>query len=525
MKKISKIVAIVIILLTVYSCQDFLEEIPRDEISLNQYFTQPDDVRSAVNQLYGAGALNRYVSGDFQINQALGGYLSGLFTDERTERIGPAEANNLTLNGSNLDAYLFTYWKDVYQTIGRANTAIRFIPQVEELSEGLSTTEANSLMAEARFFRAFNYFALVRDFGDVPLILEPFDSTEGIIVPRTASVTVYDAIVEDLQWALDNGGLADITFPNNGFRITRGVVATTLANVEIQRAGFPVQAGAEAYQRAAEAARIVINNGQYALIPNGGTPETSAFNMLRTSENTSEHIFSIELDAQFKPSPYVSWSSSRSGNFPGTTVDPYLAYLPDAQYINFYDPDDDLRIQNRQLWYTSINIDGTEFPFPNGIFGPYTWFDEVALFETGRGGKDINVNLYSEVLLIAAEAIAQTSGVTTEAVGYLADVRSRASMTMTRDAIVTQLSTLSPDVFVQEVWKERLRELPLLFKIWPDVQRTRLFPVSTGPGKVNFVDVVGHTSPLNATFQDIHLLLPIAVSERQRNPEITGNGY
>lgn len=525
MKKISKLVGIVIFLLTVCSCEDFLEETPRDEISVNQFFTQPDDVRSVVNQLYGAGALTRYVSGDFQINQALGGYLSGLFTNERTERIGPAEANNLTLNGSNLDAYLFSYWRGVYQTIGRANTAIRYIPQVDELSEGLSTVEANSLMAEARFFRAFNYFALVKDFGDVPLILEPFDSTEGINVPRTSTTIVYDAIVEDLQWALDNGGLADITFPDNGYRITRGVVATTLANVEIQRAGFPVNLGAEAYQRAAAAARIVINSGQYALIPNGGTPETSAFNVLRTSENTSEHIFAIEMDAQFKPSPYVSWSSSRSGNFPGTTVDPYLAYLPGAQYIGFYNSDDDLRIQNRQLWYKSINLDGTEFPFPDGIFGPYTWFDEAALFETGRGGNNINVNLYSEVLLVAAEAIAQTEGVTAEAVGYLADVRSRASMTMTRDAIVTQLSTLSPDAFVQEVWKERLRELPLLFKIWPDVQRTRLFPVSSGSGEVNFVNVVGHISPLGATFQDIHLLLPIAVTVMQRNPEITGNGY
>ena len=104
MKKISKIVGIAIFLLTVCSCEDFLEETPRDEISVDQFFTQPDDVRSAVNQLYGAGALTRYVSGDFQINQALGGYLSGLFTNERTERIGPAEANNLTLNGSNLDA-------------------------------------------------------------------------------------------------------------------------------------------------------------------------------------------------------------------------------------------------------------------------------------------------------------------------------------------------------------------------------------------------------------------------------------
>ncbi len=521
MKNIVAILAVTVISFTFCSCEDFLEETPRDEISVGQFFNDPDDVRSAVNSLYGSGALNRYISGEFQINQGLGGYLSGLFSDQRTERIGPLEARTLTLNGSNLNQYLFTYWSSVYDAIGRANTAIKFIPEVESLS----TTEANMLLAEARFYRAFNYFAIVRDFGDVPLILEPTENLDGIFVERTPSVEVYDSIVSDLEWALENGGLADVTLPNNDFRITKGAVAGLLANVELQRAGFPVQAGLASYASAATAARSIINSGQYSLIPNGPTPETSAYSVLRTSENAPEHVFVIELDGQFRPSPYVTWSSPRSANVPGTKIDPYLAYLPDSQYIDFYDPIEDLRIQNRQLWFTSINLDGVEYPFGTGVYGPYTWFDKVGLIETGRGGADLNVSLYSEILLIAAESIAETEGVTTEAVGYLADVRSRASLMTTREEIVSQLTGISKDIFVQEVWKERLRELPLLFKIWPDIQRTRKFPVSPAPGQIEFVDVIGHTSPANAAFQEFHLLLPIAQIVRQRNPELTGNGY
>ncbi len=521
MKKIIKILAVATFSLVICSCEDFLEETPRNEISSNQFFNEPDDVLSAVNALYAEGALNRYITGDFQINQGMGGYLSGLFSDERTERIGPAEANTLTLNASNLDQYLFGYWSNVYQIIGRANNAIKFIPDVA----GLSEAEANQLLAEARFFRAFNYFAIVRDFGDVPLVLEPTENVDDVLGTRTPSAEVYEAIVTDLEWALNNGGLADVTMPNNGFRITKGVVAAVLANVELQRAGFPVQVGSASYTKAATAARTIINSGQYALISNGSTPETSAYNVLRTSENEAEHIFVLELDAQLRQSPYISWSSPRGANAPGALLDPYVAYLPNEQYVDFYDADEDLRIQNRQLWFTSINRDGVEYPFPDGVYGPYTWFDEVGLFETGRGGDDLNISLYSEILLIAAEAIAETEGVTAEAIGYLADVRSRAAMSMTRDAIVTELSGLSKEAFVEEVWKERLRELPLLFKIWPDVQRTRKYPVSPSPGEINFVDVIGHTSPFNATFEEKHLLLPIATTVRQRNPEMTGNGY
>lgn len=68
------------------SCDKFLEEEPRNQISVNQFYNDPEDVRSSVNALYGIGALQRYIAGDFQINAMLGGYLSGYFENERTER-------------------------------------------------------------------------------------------------------------------------------------------------------------------------------------------------------------------------------------------------------------------------------------------------------------------------------------------------------------------------------------------------------------------------------------------------------
>ena len=80
---------------------------------------------------------------------------------------------------------------------------------------------------------------------------------------------------------------------------------------------------------------------------------------------------------------------------------------------------------------------------------------------------------------------------------------------------------------MEEVWKERLRELPLIFKTWSDIQRTRLYPITseTNPGEVSFTNVVGSVNPYGATFQEKHLLLPIATRVKDRNPEITGNGY
>lgn len=522
MKNILKTVMSVVFLLTVFSCNEFLEEAPKNQVAVNQFFNEPDDVRGVVNSLYGIGVIARYVSGDFQINAMIGGYMSGLFENERTERPGPFEANNLTLGPDNLDEYLFFYWRDAYDAIAKANVALKYIPEVEALSQ----SEANRLLAEAKFFRAFNYFALVRDFGDVPLVLEPFESLENIYVNRADAESVYALIIDDLEWALENGGLPDVLFSMNGYRITRGAVAATLANVQLQKAGFPLEGGTESYGKAADAARIIINSNQYGLIENGDTVEESAFSKMRTSEVESEYIFSVEADELLKPIGYPQLSIPKSAGVPGILGDVWIVYRPLDEFLKVYDPVVDLRGQNRQIWYNSIDRNGITYDF-NGLWAPYKWYNEEALYETARGAKDIEINVYSEILLIAAEAIAQTEGVTSEAVQYLTDVRSRGYWQTERSQIESELAGLSKTQFVQEVWKERLRELPLIFKTWSDIQRTRLFPVTqvSNPGEVTFVEVIGHTNPFGATYQEKHMLLPISTRVRDRNPALTPNGY
>ena len=130
--------------------------------------------------------------------------------------------------------------------------------------------------------------------------------------------------------------------------------------------------------------------------------------------------------------------------------------------------------------------------------------------------------------MIAAEAIAQSEGVTAEAVKYLTDVRARAYTTTSRSAIEASLTGLSKEAFVQQVWIERMRELPLEMRIWSDIQRTRMYPKTSDSalGTATFVNVVGAVNPWGQTFQTKHLLWPISDNEMQRNPSLVQNpGY
>ena len=91
------------------------------------------------------------------------------------------------------------YWDQHYVLIGQANTAL-------QLADSLKLTDAASLVniAEAKFFRAFAYFDLVRAFGQVPKIdfrvYNPSDAKK----PKATVAELYTLIDTDLAYAEAN---------------------------------------------------------------------------------------------------------------------------------------------------------------------------------------------------------------------------------------------------------------------------------------------------------------------------------
>lgn len=509
------------------SCTDFLEEEPRSEMGVGQYFSAPEHAQAAVNQLYNSGVPVLYdaTSAHYGMKSSYGSYLSGFYDNEyKGMDILVQFSQVLTISPANIAGEMDNIWDNCYTAIARANTAIKYIPS----TPGLTEQEQSQLIGQAAFFRALNYFYLVKAYGDVPLIVEPYESLDNLYMSRTASSEVYEQIISDLETAVSS--LNDEAFTNNGHRISKGTAETLLANVYLNMSGYPLRSNH--YEDAARYARCVINSGKYALLTNGSTPETSAYNQIRTLDNSEEYIYTREYEAGI----------SSSGWRPAYCLPSKIATLsvikyssstnicrPVAEILNVYDPENDLRIQEKQFLHTSFTytkdgVEKTETFDPT----PYLWYDEDALLNTGIGSKDYAIYRYAEVLLIAAEAIAESEGVTAEAVGYLADVRSRAYTKQNRADIINALLALPKDEFVHEIWTERIRELLLEDKLWWDIQRTRKYPVTSADnkGEVTYVDVVGAQNVWGATFEEKHLLWPISNNEMQRNPSLQQNpGY
>src|SRR5690554_3259553 len=173
MKKIYLIGCLTMVL---FSCESFLEENPKSQISSSDFFNSAEDAYSAVNILYRKGLPTFY---NTSINSAArimdGGFLAGLFDNQyKGEYI--VRSQGLNVDASLDNAQLISVWQSCYEAIVRnANFAIKYIPE----SEGLNEAERNLLMAESKFFRALNYFYLVKMFGAVPVITEPYESLEN----------------------------------------------------------------------------------------------------------------------------------------------------------------------------------------------------------------------------------------------------------------------------------------------------------------------------------------------------------
>ncbi len=536
MKYLPISLALLLLCLITFSCENFLEENPRDEISLNQFFTEPEHAQNSVNALYRDGAPAMWMNGGVYSGRQImyGPYLSGFFDDEyKGQEPFIQFAQQLTVNSINSDGFINGLWSQMYREIGRANNAIKYIPTTPRLS----TEASNRLLGEARFFRAWAYFTLARFFGDVPLIVEPYESLNDIYRERDPVAAVYEQIVADLNFAVDDAGLSTQNMISNGYRVTQPAAAALLADVQLTRSGFPVQE--DHYAAAAAAAREVINSGSHSLVENSLLPngevdvENSAYNKIRRQEPDAlaqEFVYPIEFTIGISNSGYPQYTYpvplTRAETSEGTiqfTIN-NGAYQPRDAFIRGYDMEEDLRIQNRQFFhYELINAAGELVEF---AYTPYLWHDDVAVFETANSELEVKAYSYAEVLLIAAEAIARSEGVTAEAVEYLTEVRSRAYYMQSAEEISESLAGLSVEQFVEEVWKERMRELALDFKIWFDMVRTRTYPETSAGGEIDFVDLIGHENTWGQTFQPKHLFLPLPNQEIQRNENLGQNeGY
>lgn len=299
--KFNKIIITALAGLALASCQD-LDIAPKNVISGEDIYDEAG-ITAYMAALYG-----RLPMEDFNVSPSSGqeGFFGWGCMPWDMCYTGEAVCSNEL--GWTFDNCVKGYWSAGYQVIRNANTLIQDLPNyVGKL------TGAEEWLAEARFVRAYTYFALVKRYGGVPILEEPQEMSsneEDLYIARSSHKDCVDFILSDLDYAIEN-----MTATKTAGRGNRYVAAALKSRVAlyagsvaryggtynytdengVQVMGIPESNANNYFEQAFEAA-VKCAEGGYSLYRGDSDKATNFRNVFRKADTSSESVFIRQYD-------------------------------------------------------------------------------------------------------------------------------------------------------------------------------------------------------------------------------------
>lgn len=363
-------------------------------------------------------------------------------------------------------------WDMHYRAINNINGVIRAV-KAGSIDGPVEQADVDALMGQARFLRAYNYFMLVRLYGDLPLITD--ETPNPVVEPvteRTPVAQVYDLIVSDFQYAVEK--LPAIWDDQPG-KPNKSAAKGLLTKVYLTMATAPLNQTAN-YAKAAELAADLMDDGTHSLVPK------------------VEDVFKLSN----KYGPEMMWSFNSTSDDPATDAQIWTPEIMDGWGDASIDPAwsnkwfSESPDEPRQAAYLILEYNGipyTDFaekrPFIRKFALPYITVDE---YDRYQPTANIPIIRYADVLLMYAEAANMAEGGPSAAAYEAVNmVRRRAfNLPLTDPAPGIDLEDLTQAEFDAAVIEERNRELCFEFDRWFDLVRKRMLGQVAGQYLPNF---------------------------------------
>jgi len=525
------LITLVFCLLTACS-SDFLNEVNPNQPTEDTYWNTEADAEAALATIYSPvrGQMYGYFGAftGFQNQNVRGDDLHPIQDDPTTWQ------TTVYTNDPN-NSHLADDWNLLYRSISRSNTFIANVDKVE-----MDATRKNEMLGEAYFLRAWNYFMLVINWGDVPLRLTPIQSTDESMIASTPEADIWAQVEADLKEAKAK---LPVTRPasQNG-RVTKGAAIAYLGRAYIYQNKFS--------EGKTELEEIMKSPYNYDLVADYEDNYTDS------NEFNEESIFEINY-AQYGTGGV--WGNDGSdtpqvnilANFVGSpTTGGWYKIQPSKSIVDEYTMEErpsgsDSRWDKRmytsfffkysdyndprpdETWYGEMNIsmddlwEGTAgkrtgnepgYSSIDGVAGRFI-IKKFTAFWSGNGDSmyhsekhtnNIRVMRYAEVLLLHAEAAAKT-GDLASASSSLTRIRERAGL--------ANKTWGSADEIMKEIEHQRLLEFWMEGHRFYDLKRwynaSEIKTILTQRGKLGA-----------SNFQEKYMYYPIPHNEMTSNTEI-----
>lgn len=533
-----KIITLAAIVLVFAGCSDFLDPEPREK------YTEMDAWKSVENTYL-------YINGFYKPIYEYGPY--GLKYADVSMHDGFSDIlryNANVMGGAGGDVNKVVYTGNIspagnilsdysyeYNRIRRINEFLYGLKTYAKYDESI----VKLMEAQARFFRAYLHFMLVRGHGSI-VIRDYIDGPNEAFKARSPENECWDFIEKDLDFAAEN--LPDEWDKDNYGRITKGAVY-----------GFKSRAMlyAKRWDKAAEAAQKVINKEGtlYDLLPEYA-------DVFKQPDFCKETVLGYRFHGQLTHSIQFDKLYTPSGDFPPENTDVKCLAVPTQEIVDSYYMADGTRFdwnnpvhsanpyQNRESrFYASILYNGAPWKgrtietFVGGKDGfkefgtanhPNTTttgyyirklLDERVTDMTKKGLTAWSEVRYAEVLLNQAEALNE-AGKPNEALTPLNKVRARAKLPNITESNQANLR--------QIIREERKIELAFEGQRYWDLRRWRIALDILGGKRMHGMKITKNTDNTftyervdcdgqNRFFEERYYQFPIPLSEIQNNPE------
>ncbi|MCM1451308.1 MAG: RagB/SusD family nutrient uptake outer membrane protein [Clostridium sp.] len=417
---------------------DFFDEYPSNNVTEGNFYQNDNDFNQGVR-----GCYHRLKSGlSFHLNELAYRSDESELKDMAVSTQDRYDFDHFTPIANN--GLLSTLWKNTYNGIYRCNDLLAHL----DGKSGIAN--ADRYRGETIFIRAWHYFTLYRVFGGVPLsttVVAPADAKNVI---RCTDAEMYEYLVKDLTEAAT---LLPDTPDAEKARVTSMAALSLLAKVHLTF-GHKTEAKA--------ALEKAMANSYYGL-------ETSTARVFDTGNKMNKEIIFALYYNKTNDSGHGYWFGS------STNVEADIRN-PTMEFKAIYENSD-----NRYGLLTNYTKVGN-------VYVMQKWYDTYDATYTTVVGNDFPHLRYADVVLMYAEAVADTDMAT--ALKYLNMTRERAGLNPLTSSDVAEAKT-----FVNELAAERGREFALEGQRWFDLVRLGL--------------AVEYFRSLGYTLDETDLLFPI----------------
>ena len=496
------IVAVVLVIAGMTACNSKLDVLDENNPTTASYFKTAVELQNGVNAIYSTLRSAQLVGREWFFTHDM----RGGETSSGGPQLEAPRAELLTQpSPAPSNAVMSNVWTGCYQMINRANLVLSKAPDITD-----NTSLRDRLVGEAKFLRAWAYFELVSQWGDVPLYTEPITSATGFKA-KSPAADIYSLVIADLNEAAlalpSSYGAGDLG------RATSGAANALLGRVQIQNGDY----------NAAKAALLKVY-GKYSLVPeylwnfDGDVRSDNNVPVTAGHEFNAESIFEVVFVD--KGDNNFNWGYNGEGSTSPLSTVRNQEYgitwgnvIPSNRFLAEFEPNDPrykftIWEEGDQILAQSggapLTLTADMMNIATSVKDGVTkkrFFRKYNIYEWVNSGfhpGGINHRLirYADVLLMLAECEAEV-GTPAQAAAYINEVRSRPSVNMPpvnlnskNDALKAVMHERFVELGIEELanidllrWRKK-GYIPSLMADWV-LNQVDLFPIPASETSTN----------------------------------------